>query len=116
MKHLMYLRKKVKILTKTTSNQVNLIIMFVSKRVLKVQLKDLIPVLNKSWIVNKFNCFCERSYYKQTLSHFNARIKEHLPGCIMKFIEEEPEIKTTATKNTAKRFSTAEDLINLRLC
>ena len=40
--------KRVKNLTKINSNQVNLRIIFVSKLVLKMQLKDLIPVLNKS--------------------------------------------------------------------
>ena len=34
----------------------------------------------------------------------------------MKFIEQEPEIKTIATKNAAKRSSVAEHLINNRDC
>ena len=35
---------------------------------------------------------------------------------MLKFIEKEPEIKTTATKNAAKRSSVAEHLINSRDC
>ena len=76
-----------------------------------MQLKDLIPDLNKSYKVYKFNCFCERAYIRQSSRHFNARIKEHLPDCVMKFIKEEPEIKTTTTKNAAKRSPIAEQLL-----
>ena len=35
---------------------------------------------------------------------------------MLKFIEEESEIKTTTTKNAAKRSSIAEHLINNRDC
>ena len=35
---------------------------------------------------------------------------------MLKFIEEEPEIKTTATKNETKRFSVAVHLMNNRDC
>ena len=82
-----------------------------------MQLKDPRLDLNKSCIVHKFNCFCERSYIRQTSRHFKTRIKEHLPAYVFKFIEEKPEIKTTTTtKNAAKRFSIAEHLINSNDC
>ena len=48
--------------------------------------------------------------------HFKTRIKDYLPACLFKFIEKEPEIKPTATKNAAKRSSVAEHLINNRNC
>ena len=35
---------------------------------------------------------------------------------MLKLIEKEPEIMTTATKNTAKRSSVAEHLVNNREC
>ena len=107
---------KVKILTKTTYNQVSPRIIFLSKPLLKVQLKDPIPDLNKSCAVYKLNCFCERSYISQASRHLKARMKKYLPPCVLKIIEEDPEIKTTATKNAAKRSSVAENLINNRDC
>ena len=85
---------KIKDLRKTTYSQVSPRIIFLSK----------------------FNCFCERSYIGQTSRHFKTSIKEHLPACVLKLIEKEPEIKTTATKNAAKRSSVAEHLINSRDC
>ena len=81
-----------------------------------MQLKDPIPNLDKSCIVYKFNCFCDKSYIGQTSRHFKTRIKEHLPACVLKFIEKEPEIMTTATKNVIKRSSVAEHLVNNREC
>ena len=92
---------KVKDLTKTTYNQVSPRIIFLSKPLSKVQLKDPIPYQNKC-VIYKFNCFCERSYIGQTSRHFKTKIKGHLPACVLKFVEEEPEINTTATKNAAK--------------
>ena len=35
---------------------------------------------------------------------------------MLKFIEKEPEIRTTATNNTAKRSLAAENLVNKRDC
>ena len=48
--------------------------------------------------------------------HLKTRIKEHLPAWVLKFIEKEPETKTMATKNAAKRYSDAEHLLNNRDC
>ena len=78
---------KVKDLTKTTYNEVSPRTIFISQPLLKKQLKDPIPNLNKSCVVYKFNCFCERSYISQTLRHFKTRLKEYLPACVLKFIE-----------------------------
>ena len=81
-----------------------------------MQLKDPLPNQDKSCIVYKFNCSCERSYIGQTSRHLKTRKKEHLLAFVLKFIEKQPEIKTTATKNAAKRSSVAEHLINNRDC
>ena len=39
-----------------------------------------------------------------------------LSACVLKFIDKEPETKTTATKSTAKISSVAERLISSRDC
>ena len=53
---------KVIDLTKTSYNKVSPRFIFFSKPLLKAQLKDPILDLNKSCVVYKFNCFCERRY------------------------------------------------------
>ena len=50
------------------------------------------------------------------MKQFKSRIKEHLPACVLKFIEKEPETMTTATKNAAKRLLVEEHLVNYRDC
>ena len=57
---------KVKELIKENYNQISPRIIFLSKPVIKVQLKDLITNQDKSCIVYKFNCFCDKSYIGQT--------------------------------------------------
>ena len=100
---------RVKKLTKESYNQVSPRIIFLSKSLIKRQLKDPIPNQHKSCLVYKFNCFCGKSYIGQTLRHVKTRIKEHLPTCVVKFIEKEPKNMTTATDNKPK-----EHLVNYR--
>ena len=68
---------KLKDLTKTSYNQVLPRVIFLSKSLLKVQLKDPIPDQDKSCVVYKCNCSCKRSYTGQTSRHFKIRIKEN---------------------------------------
>ena len=81
-----------------------------------MQLKYPLPNQDISCIVFKFNCLCDKSYVGQTSRHFKTRIKEHPPACVLEFIEKEPEIMATASKNAAKRSSVAEHLVNNRDC
>ena len=60
---------------------------FVSKHIMKIELKDPILYLEKSCIVYRFNCFCDRSYIGQTLSLKKPGIKEHVPKSMKIFID-----------------------------
>ena len=62
------------------------------------------------------NCFWDKSYIRQTLRHLKTRIKEHLPTCVVKFIEKEPKIMTIATENATKISSVADNLVNNKEC
>ena len=108
--------KKIQDLTQLTFNHIKPRVVFVSKPVLSLQLKDPIPYLDKSCIIYKFNCFCERSYIGQTSRHFKTRIREHLPKCVTNFMKEKTNNKTKAVINAAKRSSIAEHLINNTDC
>ena len=59
--------KKMQELTQSTYNQVKPRVIFVSKPVLRLELKDPISHLDKSCIIYKFNCFCEKSYMDKHL-------------------------------------------------
>ena len=80
--------KKVQQLTQSTYNQVKPRVIFVSKPVLRLELKNPISHLDKSCIIYKFNCFCEKSYIGQTSRHLKTRVNEHIPKFVLNFIKE----------------------------
>ena len=108
--------KKVQEIVQKNYNQVKPRIIFVSKPVISLKLKDPIPTLNKSCIVYKFKCFCDKSYIGQTTRHLRTRLNEHIPKCILRFIDEKTKIKTKAVVNATKRSSIAEHLVNSTNC
>ena len=77
-----------------------------------MELKDPVSHLDKSCIIYKFNCFCEKSYIGQTSRHLKTRVNEHIPKCVLNFIKEKTNNKTKAVLNATKRSSIAEHLIN----
>ena len=110
------LEKKVQDLTQSTYNQIKPRVVFVSNPVLRLELKDPIPNLDKSCVVYRFICFCERSYISQTSRHLKTRVEDHLPKCILNFMTEKTRIKTKTVINAAKRSSRAEHSINNTYC
>ena len=53
---------------------------------------------------------------KQTSRHLRTRLNEHIPKCILRFIDEKTKIKTKAVVNATKRSSIAEHLVNSTNC
>ena len=45
-----------------------------------------------------------------------TRLNEHIPKCILRFIDEKTKIKTKAVVNATKRSSIAEHLVNSTNC
>ena len=82
-------------------------VVFVLKPVLRLELKDPISYVDKSCIIYKFNCFCERSYNGQTSRCLKTRVK-HIP----KFIKVNTTNKTKAVVNAIKRSSITEHLFD----
>ena len=58
-------------------------------------------------------------YYKKVLINFHcisSRLNEHIPKCILRFIDDKTKIKTKAVVNATKRSSIAEHLVNNTNC
>ena len=87
-------------------------ITLVSEPVLKIELKDPIFYLDKSCIIYRFNCFCDRSYIYQNSRHLKTRVKQHVLRCVEKFIEGKTNIKTAALLNATRRSSISKHLVN----
>ena len=58
----------------------------------------------------------KKNYIGQTSRHLKTRISEHIPKCILRFIDEKAKNKTNAVLNATKRSSIAEHLINNTSC
>ena len=99
---------------KVDLDQVNPRVVFVSRLVLRLELKDLVAYRDKSCIIYKFNCFWERSYIGQTsrLGIYKTRVNEDIPKCVLNFIKQKNSHKTKVFINATKRSSIAEHLIN----
>ena len=72
-------------LIQSTYNEVKPKVILVSKPDLRLGIKDLISYLDKRCIIYKFNCFCERSYTRQTSRHLKMKVDEQIPRCILMF-------------------------------
>ena len=54
-------------------------------------------------------------YYNKVLINFqciSSRLNEHIPKCILRFIDDKTKIKTKAVVNATKRSSIAEHIVN----
>ena len=61
-------------------------IIFISKPVISLDVKDPMSNFDKSCIVCKFNCSCDRIYIGQTTRQLKIIIKEHIPRCVEDYI------------------------------
>ena len=91
-------------------------VIFTSKPLISLDVKDPMSYLDKSCIVYKFNCSCERIYIGQTTRHFKIRIKEHIPKCVEDYITGKNVQISKAVINAAKRSAISEHLINNASC
>ena len=84
--------------------------------IISLEVKDPLSDLEKSCIVCKFNCSCERIYIGQTTRHLKIRIKEHIPRCVEGYITGKKFWISKAVINAAKRSAISEHLINNANC
>ena len=84
--------------------------------IISLEVKDPLSDLEKSCIVCKFNCSCERIYIGQTTRHLKIRIKEHIPRCVEGYITGKNVRISKAVINAAKRSAISEHLINNANC
>ena len=91
-------------------------VILVSKPVHRLELKDQISYLDKSCIIYKFNCFCQRSFIRRKSRHLKTRANKHITKCVLKFKKETTTNKTKYVINATKSSSIAEHLINNLEC
>ena len=94
---------KVKSITESAYFAIKPRIIFISKHVISLDVKDPMSNFDKSCIVNKFNCSCHRIYIGQTTRHFKIRIKKRIPKCVEDYITGKNVQIPKAVINAAKR-------------
>ena len=92
---------------------------FTSKPMLSHVCKDRIPMNDTSMVVYHFECCCGDSYVGHTVRRLGARIKEHVPACVIKHYKRQPLMDFAKNKtllNAAKGSAVAEHLLKNPKC
>ena len=73
------LEKEVKIAVESCYGSVSTRLVFTSKRMLPVARKDVLPTIQKSFVIYEYNCHCDSRYVGRTSQRLQNHIKQHVP-------------------------------------
>ena len=73
------LEKEVKTTVESCYGSVNTRLVFSSKRMLPVAHKDVLPTIQKSFVIYEYKCHCDGRYVGRTSKQLQDRIKQHVP-------------------------------------
>ena len=73
------LEKKVKTAVESCYDSVSTCLVFTSKRMLPVACKDVLPAIQKSFVIYEYKCHCDSRYVGRTSQRLQDRIKQHAP-------------------------------------
>ena len=73
------LEKEVKTAVESCYGSVSIRLVFTSKRMLPEAHKDVLPVIQKSFVIYEYKCHCDSPYVGRTSQRLRDRIKQHVP-------------------------------------
>ena len=73
------LEKEVKTAVESCYGSVSTRLVFTSKRMLPVARKDVLPGIQKSFVIYEYKCHCDSRYEGRTSQRLQDRIKQHVP-------------------------------------
>ena len=73
------LEKEVKTAMESCYGSVNTRLVFTSKCMLSVAHKDVLPTIQKRFVIYKYKCHCDSRYVGRTSQQLQNRIKQHVP-------------------------------------
>ena len=73
------LEKEVKTVVESCYDSVSTCLVFTSKRMLPVACKDVLPAIQKSFVIYEYKCHCDSRYVGRTSQRLQDRIKQHVP-------------------------------------
>ena len=72
------LEKEVKTAVESCYGSVSTRLVFTSKHMLPVAHKDVLPAIQKSFVIYEYKCHCDSRYVGQTSQQLQDRIKQHV--------------------------------------
>ena len=75
------LEKEVKTAVDSCYGSVSTRLVFTSKCMLPVARKDVLPAIQKSFVIYEYKCHCDSRYVGRTSQRLQDRIKQHVPHC-----------------------------------
>ena len=73
------LEKEVKAAVESCYGSVSTRLIFTSERMLPVARKDVLPTIQKSFVIYEYKCHCDSRYVGRTSQRLQDRIKQHVP-------------------------------------
>ena len=73
------LEKEVKTIMESCYCSVSTRLVFTSKRMLPVACKNVLPAIQKSFVIYEYKCHCDGRYVGRTSQRLQDRIKQHVP-------------------------------------
>ena len=73
------LEKEVKTTVESCYGFVSSRLVFTPKRMLPVAPKDILPTIQKSFVIYEYKCHCDSQYVGRTSQRLHDRIKQHVP-------------------------------------
>ena len=73
------MEKEVKTAVESCYGSVSTHLVFTSKCMLPVAHKDVLPTIQKSFVIYEYKCHCDSRYIGQTFQQLQDRIKQHAP-------------------------------------
>ena len=75
----MFEHKEVKTAVESCYGSIRTRLVFTSKRMLPVARKDVLPAIQKSFVIYEYKCHCDSRYVGRTSQWLQDRIKQHVP-------------------------------------
>ena len=73
------LEKELKTAVESCCGSVSTRLIFTSKHMLPVARKDVLPTIQKSFVIHEYKCHCDSRYVGRTSQQLHNRIKQHVP-------------------------------------
>ena len=109
------MEKDINKLIKGCYNSAKARAIFTSPTIFTPATKDHIPLCNQSTVIYRFQCHCGNDYVGKTSRRLKDRMREHVPTCVRRFLEDPHDQHYTVDvplSNASNKSSIAKHLLD----